>query len=236
MNKSRKSEYYSAYELKKIKQQPIIKKEKYKTKVQVVNQDVVNFLRTLDKNDKIMVLNFASARNPGGGFLVGSSAQEESLCRASDLYLYIKDVNEFYKNQKHYESGLYDSDLIYSENVSFFKDGKGQNVQSIDVDVVTACAVNVKSLRQQDRRQELKLVESSMRERIENIFEIAMRKNVDTLVLGAFGCGVFSNNPYMIRNIFQDAIHSTRYKNKFKEIHFVIYKDDYLLNVFKNTL
>ncbi|HBR75644.1 MAG TPA: TIGR02452 family protein, partial [Cyanobacteria bacterium UBA11159] len=38
------------------------------------------------KFKKIGVLNFASAKNPGGGFLRGTQAQEESLARSSALY------------------------------------------------------------------------------------------------------------------------------------------------------
>ncbi len=35
---------------------------------------------------KVCVLNFASATNPGGGVVNGSSAQEECICRCTTLY------------------------------------------------------------------------------------------------------------------------------------------------------
>lgn len=88
-----------------------VNRDSYITKITHVKGDVVNVIPKLE--GKVAVLNFFSARNPGGGFLKGSNAQEEALARSSDLYCYLKNHNEFYQNPKHQKSGLYDSDIIY---------------------------------------------------------------------------------------------------------------------------
>ena len=74
--------------------------------------------------DSIGVLNFASAKNPGGGFLRGASAQEESLARTSSLYLALTEerfINEFYDYNRRGRSGVYSDRLIYSPRVTIFK-------------------------------------------------------------------------------------------------------------------
>lgn len=77
----------------------------------------------IDAN-RIGVLNFASAKNPGGGFLKGSNAQEESLTRSSSLYFALNQeriFTHFYRHHRHDKNGIYTHRLIYSPRVTVCK-------------------------------------------------------------------------------------------------------------------
>lgn len=238
MNKERFGSYYSSDVLSKIKETREVNISNYKTKVEVCNKDVVNtvIIEISKREGKVGVLNFASAKNPGGGFLNGASAQEESLCRASDLYMYLKDVNEFYKNPKHHKNGLYDNDLIYSKDVNFLCDSSGNIIKGIlTADVITCAAVNLSDIKNKKQNNLLSLVDSEMVKRIENIIEIAVKNEVETLILGAFGCGVFGNSGYKVKSHFETVLNNPKYKNRFKKIVFSIYKDENLFNIFKGV-
>lgn len=63
--------------------------------------------------DDVAVLNFASARNPGGGYLNGAQAQEEALCRGSALYACLRRVPEFYAAHRADPSPFYSDRVIY---------------------------------------------------------------------------------------------------------------------------
>ena len=221
------SKYYNTEKCKEMKQKELNKGD-VQTKVEVRYQDVVWTVVKEDK--KVTILNFASAKNPGGGWLGGSQAQEEAIARSSTMYAHIKDVNEFYKNPKHHGSPYYDNDVIYSSNVKMIKnpDGKLFN-KPILFDMITCAAVNVSAIKQVDEKR----VNREMKERIENIFEVAIENGTETLVLGAFGTGVFKNKPQDVANIFKEVIYSERYKNKIPHIIFSIVVQDYLVDIFK---
>ena len=73
---------------------------------------------------KVCVLNFASATNPGGGVVNGSSAQEECLCRCTTLFPCLNnDVlwTAFYAPHRKAGDPLYNNDCIYTPNVCVFK-------------------------------------------------------------------------------------------------------------------
>jgi uncharacterized protein (TIGR02452 family) len=95
------------------------------------------------ENKKIALLNFASAKNPGGGFLGGSQAQEESLARSSSLYPTLLHNQQYYEINKRATNTFYTDNLIYSPQVTFFKNDGGMYLEKpIKADVITMPAVN----------------------------------------------------------------------------------------------
>lgn len=234
MNKIRTSHYYTSEDMKNKKLEEISKDLSIHTAVEVVDEDVVNVaISEAKKGGKTCVLNFASARNPGGGFINGAVAQEESLCRGSDLYFYLKTQKDFYNNPKHFKNGLYDNDVIYSENVTFFNDLNNID-DNYNVDVITSAAVNLTDIRNKKQVSLFREVDREMRERIENIVELAVSNNIETLLLGAFGCGVFGNSGYKVRKYFEEVLNSERYRGKLKKIVFCVYKNEKLFNLFQD--
>lgn len=178
-----------------------------------------------EKKDRICVLNFASAKNPGGGFLGGASAQEESLARSSSLYeTQIKDktMYDFNRNQS---SFLYSDYMIYSPNVLFWNDDNGDYFEKpFVVDVITAPAPNKGAMIQHNRKEEIAATKEVFKKRMDKVLAIAANQKCDTLILGAWGCGVFRNEAKDVAHLFKEIIEE-KYSGAFKKIVFAIYSD-----------
>jgi uncharacterized protein (TIGR02452 family) len=140
----------------------------------------------------VLCLNFASAKNPGGGFLNGSQAQEESLARATGLYACIAPMRAMYDTNRQFGSCLYTDHMIYSPRVPVFRgDDDALLAEPYVVSVITAPAVNAGALAPRERAQ----AEPTMLGRTEKVLALAAAHGHEVLVLGAWGCGVFRNNP-----------------------------------------
>ena len=197
------------------------------------------------------VLNFASSTNPGGGVTKGSTAQEECLCRCSNLYLTLyqeKCIREYYNVNKKYMSNLGSDAIIYSRNIYVFKD-KNYNMLPVEdrfyVDVLTCAAPN---LRENPRNQyntdaseeKLTLTDEELYnihvKRARNILNVAIKNEDDYLILGAFGCGAFRNNPEIVAKAYKDVLQDYMYC--FKVIDFAIIDGKYSNNyeIFKRVL
>ena len=169
-----------------------------------------------------LCLNFASAKNPGGGFLGGSQAQEESLARSTGLYGCQLKASEYYETNRNTKSCVYTDYMIYSPFVPIIKNDAGQYLDEITYcGIITAPAVNtgIVSQREPDRLGE---VEDIMKRRIKKVLAIALENKHSVIVLGAWGCGVFRNNPIDIASYFHEIL-STTFKDKFDKIVFAIY-------------
>lgn len=164
---------------------------------------------------KTAVLNFASYKNPGGQFINGSSAQEESLCHASFLYNVLSQFSiEYYDwNNRNKNKALYTNRALYSPDVVF--------VQGNDIcmcDVITCAAPNKKAAQKycdvsdKDNRK-------ALHSRIRFVLDIARKERVDTLVLGAYGCGVFGQDPIEVASIFKEML---QVSHAFKKVIFAI--------------
>jgi len=62
-----------------------------------------------------------------------------------------------------------------------------------------------------------------MRQRIDMILAIAHKHGYKNLVLGAWGCGVFRNNPQHVAGYFRDSLtNGGRFENLFERIRFSV--------------
>lgn len=176
-------------------------------------------MKYADKSKKHMaVLNFSSYKNPGGGFVSGSKAQEECLCHESYLYNVLKEfVPTFYDwNNKNKNRAMYLNRGLYSQDIMFFKDEK-----SVLCDVITCAAPN-KSAAQRYQRVTDNENTKVLKERIRFVLDIAKENNVDLLILGAYGCGVFGQNATEVAQIFKEYLETTH--KCFEKVIFAIPK------------
>lgn len=154
--------------------------------------------RYVGRGKKVAALNFASYKEPGGKFLEGSTAQEESLCHTSFLYNVLCECSDYYEeNRKNLNRGLYTNAAIYSPDVGFTKDG-GFNWASADI--ITCAAPNWGTAERNGVNHNENLL--ALTSRCLFILNIALANKVDTLILGAYGCGVFKQNPAEVCSIF----------------------------------
>lgn len=203
--------------------------------IEVVNKTTVQTARMLLErgHENIAALNFAAARNVGGGFLTGAKAQEEDLCRQSALYPCLKNKPQFY-NRNILADHFYLDDIIYSPQVPFFKDDEGKFLEEpFPLSIITCPAPNM--IGQDIRASEQKLKEIFER-RIIQILKVAEFHEHRSLILGAWGCGAFCNDPEMVANAFKFAINKVP---AFDYIVFAVYdtRDNQpVFNTFKNIL
>jgi len=179
-----------------------------------------------DKKEKIGVLNFASAKYPGGDVWNGARAQEESLCRASTLY---SCLNTKYLKEKYYSYHIkkkneYTDRIIYIPNILVFKSDDNIFSQNLDekkwynIDIISCAAHNQKAFKLKDEK--LKEINYN---KIKAIIECAVENNIDNLILGAFGCGVFANDPKLVSKTFKKILIDENYYKYFKNVHFAIF-------------
>ncbi len=182
---------------------------------------------------KVAVLNFASSTSPGGGVETGASAQEECLCRVSTLYPCLKTRTaweKFYAPHRAAHNPLHNDDIIYTKDVVVLKDDDYNVLSSpFRVDVITCAAPNLReNPSNRYNRNDGDAVHISLEELLElhlkrarKILSVAAANGAEVLILGAFGCGAFRNDPAVVAAAYQQVL--PQFQNHFKTVEFAVY-------------
>ncbi|MFD1176378.1 TIGR02452 family protein [Paenibacillus puldeungensis] len=171
--------------------------------------------------ERVGVLNFASAKNPGGGFLNGAMAQEESLAASSGLYSTQLRNEGYYRANRACRSMMYTDHAIYSPDVVFFRDERFSLLnQPVTASVLTLPAVNYGQvlLKGEDPQK----AEQVMKDRMRLALAIFAHKGDQNLILGAYGCGVFRNDPVKVAEWWRELLNNEGYGLLFSEIRFAV--------------
>lgn len=170
------------------------------------------------KDGKVLVLNFANPYNPGGGVWKGANAQEEDLCRRSNLLLSLEseEAKEYYQyNKANRKRDMYGNDygnnsMILSPMVKIIKDKNYRRFVGCPyIGVLTAAAPII--LDKQHISDEYLDI---FFERINSVLLCAAHYGYTHLILGAWGCGAFGNDSEVVARLFRDAIDNFNYNEK----------------------
>lgn len=207
---------------------------RYTTEIEIVNGDsLYTAQRLVEKGHSPAVVNFASFKVPGGGVRTGSRAQEENICRRTNLFESIFRFNETLAKEyalplekKHYPLPVHHG-AIYSPSISVFKASEDKNYEYLDdtfqIDVITIAALKNPDLDENGHLNEWP--KNVTKEKIKTMLNLALYWENDSIVLGAFGCGAYANPPEDVAKLFKEVLDEPEYRDKFEKIVFAILDD-----------
>lgn len=174
------------------------------TRIEVTGESSMSAARRLhdDAAERIAVLNFASARNAGGGYVRGARAQEEDLCRTSALYTTLCQAPDYYAAHRAQKDPAYSHRVIYSPDVPVYRDVRYRLLETpYQVAFLTSPAPNAGVIAR-DRPADVPAIPNLLAARAARVLAVAAHHKCRTLVLGAWGCGVFRNDPTQVAAAF----------------------------------
>lgn len=185
------------------------------TRIQVSNETTLAAsLRFVQHGLRPLALNFANGIEAGGGFLDGALAQEEVLCRSSALHATLAGDPMY---DAHHDRPTDDSTdwAILSPDVPVFRADDGTALpEPWLLSVLTCAAPYAPTVGAQ-------LAGDLLQRRIHRVLEIAQAYGYESLVLGAWGCGAFENDPHRTATDFRHAL-DTDFRGAFSDIVFAI--------------
>ncbi len=224
---------------------PIVLPNQFKstdTDLCVLNVDCILATRDLvEQGYNPALLNMASLYHPGGGVLTGSSAQEEDLCRRSNLVISLYqfslpggrygDLADMVRVKRRSERYPMDNTYggIYSPDITFFRGTRDEGYVLLDepfkAAVISVASLNYNPKHGHNQLDDGNIPESDkpiLKEKIRTILRIGALKKHDSLVLGALGCGAFCTPPAQMAHLFHQVLDEPEYRGRFKKIVFAI--------------
>ncbi|MBM4059840.1 MAG: TIGR02452 family protein [Planctomycetes bacterium] len=171
--------------------------------IEVTDESTAAAGRRLLASGPVTVLNFASARRIGGGFLGGAQAQEEALCRVSALYRCLETAGAYYAANRAHGDALYTDHAIWSPDVPFFRgEDLGLLSEPFSLSVLTSPAPNTNAV----HGAAVEALVATFHRRAAQVIAIAAAEPPRQLVLGAWGCGAFGGDPALAADAFGAAL------------------------------
>lgn len=191
--------------------------------IEVVETDCLEAARALVKKGlQVCVLNMANQYNVGGGYGHGAGAQEEDLCRRTDLLKSLPSKQNYDAND-----GFEEFSVLYSEGVTVFRKGlaDGYKIDKPEdrfrINVVSSAAYNLKSERNTNN-SDTPEYELGMKRKIRGQLRAAKANHDRALVLSAFGCGAFGNDSNRVAQFYLDVLEEQEFHNAFDYVQFAI--------------
>jgi len=198
------------------------------------------------RGHKVCALNFANGSRPGGGYLTGARAQEEELCRQFPT-LYTS-LNQAKNHDRAYPFGpcTYHgatdlqhryADVLFTPRVVARRasqvDGYRllQDTEAFDnMAIVSAAAPDI--------NHDQPFVQGLVEEAIRTIVVAPKLKDpaIETLVLGAWGCGAFGGHPHTMAMLFTKVLQESGLGRLYQEVHFAIPGGGANAKAFEETL
>ncbi|KRM96222.1 hypothetical protein FC19_GL001032 [Liquorilactobacillus aquaticus DSM 21051] len=209
--------------------------------IKVLDENILYRIKKATGHEqRVGVLNFASPTIPGGRFLEGVNAQEQTLCRNSFLYPELLKYRSSYylENKRFPHHYCYSAKMIFASHIKILHDETEKNFLKGErhVDILSIAAPNVTAMKEAQLVIDQHNVYDNLAKKILQILRQFKLAGDRILILGAFGCGVFGNDPYMVAKIFRSTLARTEFCGCFQTIYFDILDNSTNLVAFKRNL
>lgn len=184
-----------------------------KGRIEIINADCISavFKNHPYEENKICLLNMASAKKPGGGVENGAQAQEEYLFRHTNLSATLN--SEFYP--------LEENEILYTQKARIIRESSKYPQLLAEfpfIDVITVAALK-------NPNPDEKFIWDTIYFKMQMMLRIPALFECNVLILSAWGCGAYKNDPNMISYFFNYLLNTKNYRYLYDKVVFAIIND-----------